>query len=146
MKWAVGQSQFEWLAKHKSHQDLFNSYMSSRREGKPNWFDTYPIQRLMEGAVNHPEAVFLVDIGGNQGHDLERFHAGYPELPGRLILQDLPKIINSVDRPGIENVAYSFLDPQPIKSKQCTRRIFFYNANLNRRSSLLFPGHFPRLA
>ena len=28
MQWAVGQSQFEWLAKNKRHQALFNSYMS----------------------------------------------------------------------------------------------------------------------
>ncbi|KAJ5100113.1 hypothetical protein N7532_007114 [Penicillium argentinense] len=124
MKWAVGQSQFEWLAGNKKHQDLFNSYMSSRREGKPNWFSVYPIQRLVEGASDHPDAIFLVDIGGNQGHDLARLHAEYPAYPGRLMLQDLPNIISSVDRPGIEKSAYSFLDPQPIKNA----RAYYFRA------------------
>lgn len=117
MQWAVGKSQFEWLAENKQHQALFNSYMSSRREGKPNWFDVYPVDRLITGATDHPEAIFLVDIGGNQGHDLGHFHTKYPNIPGRLVLEDLPKIVAKVDRPGIETMGYSFLDPQPIKSK-----------------------------
>ncbi|KAJ5378407.1 hypothetical protein N7509_011526 [Penicillium cosmopolitanum] len=106
MKWAVGKSQFEWLAENRLHQDLFNSYMSSRREGRPNWFCIYPIEQLMAGAVVSPDAVFLP--------------------PGRLILQDLPKIISSVEREGIEKISYSFLDPQPIKGAcaYCFRAIF----------------------
>ncbi|KAJ5832285.1 hypothetical protein N7474_000596 [Penicillium riverlandense] len=117
MQWAVGESQFEWLAKNKHHQTLFNSYMSSRREGKPAWFDVYSVERLLDGAIcSCPEAVFLVDIGGNQGHDLSKFHMRYPEVPGRLILQDLPKIVSGAQKhPSIETMGYSFLDPQPIK-------------------------------
>ncbi|CAI7671286.1 unnamed protein product [Penicillium pancosmium] len=100
--------------------------MSSRREGRPNWFSIYPIEQLMTGAVASPDAVFLVDVGGNQGHDLARFHAQYPKPPGRLILQDLPKIISSVERVGIEKIPYSFLNPQPIKGARayCFRAIF----------------------
>ena len=86
----VGQSQFEWLAENKRHQSLFNSYMSSRREGKPNWFDVYPVNRLTEGAICHLDAVFLVDIGGNQGHDLEHSMTDIQTL-GTACLQDLPK-------------------------------------------------------
>ncbi|CAI7568446.1 unnamed protein product [Penicillium bialowiezense] len=124
MQWAVGQSQFEWLAKNKRHQALFNSYMSSRREGKPNWFDVYPLERLTDGASSHPEAVFLVDIGGNQGHDLGKFVSEYRPKPGRLILQDLPKIVSTVDRTGIETMGYSFLDPQPVKNA----RTYYFRA------------------
>jgi hypothetical protein len=96
--------------------------MSSRREGKPNWFDIYPVERLIDGSNHHPEAVLLVDIGGNQGHDLEKLQANYPGLPGRLILQDMPKIVSIVEKPGIEAMGYSFLDPQPIKGKQLVDR------------------------
>ncbi|KAJ5699001.1 hypothetical protein N7462_001006, partial [Penicillium macrosclerotiorum] len=125
MQWAVGKSQFEWLAESKEHQKLFNSYMSSRREGKPNWFDIYPVERLMSGTSSHPDAIFLVDIGGNQGHDLGNFYARYSNTSGRLILQDLPKIVAAVDRPGIETVSYSFLDPQPIKTIEDARAYYF---------------------
>ncbi|CAG7923232.1 unnamed protein product [Penicillium olsonii] len=124
MQWAVGQSQFEWLAKNKRHQALFNSYMSSRREGKPIWFDVYPLERLTDGASSHPEAVFLVDVGGNQGHDLGKFVSEYSPKPGRLILQDLPKIVSTVNRTGIETMGYSFFDPQPVKNA----RAYYFRA------------------
>ncbi|KAJ6031002.1 hypothetical protein N7540_001734 [Penicillium herquei] len=124
MQWAVGKSQFEWLADKKSHQSHFNSYMSSRRDGKPSWYDVYPIHRLTEGAVNHEDAIFLVDIGGNQGHDLGKLHAQHPNLPGRLILQDLPQILSKVNKPGIECMGYSFLDPQPVQNA----RTYYFRA------------------
>lgn len=143
MKWAVGQSQFEWLAARKGHQQLFNSYMSSRREGRPNWFSIYPIERLIEGAVRASDAVFLVDIGGNQGHDLLRFQSENPNSPGRLILQDLQKIVSSVDTSVIEKVPYSFLDPQPIKSRFCTSgHICHHSTDQDRCTSLFLPRHF----
>jgi hypothetical protein len=91
--------------------------MSSRREGKPNWFDVYPLERLVYGAIPHTGAIFLVDIGGNQGHDLGKFVSKYGLRPGRLILQDLPKIVSTIDRAGIETIGYSFMDPQPVKSE-----------------------------
>ncbi|KAI9926344.1 hypothetical protein MW887_004108 [Aspergillus wentii] len=115
MQWAVGKSQFEWMNEHKEQQTTFNSYMSSRREGKPSWFDVYPIESLIQEAVPCAEMPFIVDVGGNQGHDLAKLRDRYPNHPGRLILQDLPKIVAPVDRPGIETMGYSFLDPQPVK-------------------------------
>ncbi|KAJ5523664.1 hypothetical protein N7494_010314 [Penicillium frequentans] len=124
MQWAVGKSQFEWLAENKQHQFLFNSYMSSRREGKPNWFDVYPLKRLIDGAIPLPDAAFLVDIGGNEGHDLGNLYARYSRPPGRLILQDLPKMVKNVDRQGIDAMAYSFLDPQPVKGA----RAYYFRA------------------
>jgi hypothetical protein len=81
MRWAVGQSQFEWLGQ-------LNSYMSSRRQGKQNWFDVYPVDRLTTPLVTDEKEVFLVDVGGNQGHDLARFRKKHSHIPGRLILQE----------------------------------------------------------
>lgn len=117
MQWAVGQSQFEWLASNKDQQALFNSYMASRRQGRPMWFDTYPVGRLLGQAVPYEDTVFLVDVGGNQGHDLCRFRQEYPHLPGKLILQDLPKVVEGVSgqESGVEVMGYSFLDPQPVR-------------------------------
>ncbi|KAF9884205.1 hypothetical protein FE257_002196 [Aspergillus nanangensis] len=57
----------------------------------------------------------LVDIGGNKGHDLERFQARYPDAPGQLVLQDLPSVLPSAIDDGIKQMAYSFWDPQPVR-------------------------------
>lgn len=124
MRWAVGQSQFEWLAQRKGHQALFNSYMASRRHGRPSWFDVYPIERLAEQAIDHDDAVFVVDVGGNQGHDLMRFREKHPKVPGRLVVQDLPKVVSAPPGKGIEPMAYSFLDPQPVKGA----RAYYFRA------------------
>ncbi|KAJ5195583.1 uncharacterized protein N7498_009021 [Penicillium cinerascens] len=125
MQWAVGQSQFEWLANNKKHQTLFNSYMASRRQGRPMWFDVYPVERLMGPAVPYEDTVFLVDIGGNQGHDLSRFRQKYSHLPGKLVLQDLPKVVDGVSGlEGIDVMGYSFMDPQPVKGA----RAYYFRA------------------
>jgi hypothetical protein len=126
MQWAVGQSQFEWLASNQQQQTLFNSYMASRREGRPMWFNTYPVERLLGHAVPFEDTVFLVDIGGNQGHDLSKFRRQYGHLPGKLILQDLPSVIEGVPSrdAGVEVMGYNFLDPQPVKAA----RVYYFRA------------------
>ncbi|KAJ5550319.1 hypothetical protein N7535_001740 [Penicillium sp. DV-2018c] len=126
MKWAVGQSQFEWLSSHPNQQELFNSYMASRREGKPMWFDIYPVERLFGHAVPYEDTVFIVDVGGNQGHDLGKFRKAYVHLPGKLVLQDLPDVVNGVDgkEAGIEVMGYSFLDPQPVTGA----RVYYFRS------------------
>ncbi|KAL2847641.1 S-adenosyl-L-methionine-dependent methyltransferase [Aspergillus pseudodeflectus] len=123
MCWAVGQSQFEWLAQRRHQQVLFNSYMSSRREGRPAWFDVYPLNRLMTPPLTDNN-VLLVDVGGNQGHDLVRFRKKHPQAPGRLILQDLPGVVAGHTSETIEAMAYSFLDPQPVKGA----RTYYFRA------------------
>lgn len=126
MEWAVGKSQFEWLACNKHQQTLFNSYMSSRREGKPLWFDVYPVERLLGHAIPYEDTVFLVDVGGNQGHDLSRFRQKYSHLPGKVVLQDLPSVVEGVSgqESGIEVMGYNFLDPQPVQGA----RAYYFRA------------------
>ncbi|KAJ5991587.1 hypothetical protein N7522_011794 [Penicillium canescens] len=126
MQWAVGQSQFEWLASNQQQQAIFNYYMASRREGRPMWFNTYPVERLLGRAVPFEDTVFLVDIGGNLGHDLCKFRREYGHFPGKLILQDLPSVIQGVSSrdAGIEVMGSNFLDPQPVKGAQ----VYYFRA------------------
>ncbi|KAJ6114020.1 hypothetical protein N7523_007337 [Penicillium sp. IBT 18751x] len=125
MQWAVGQSQFEWLASNKKQQILFNSYMASRRQGRPMWFDVYPVDRLMGHAVPCEDTIFLVDVGGNQGHDLSMFRQKYRHLPGKLVLQDLPEVLNGVSGgDGIQVMGYSFMDPQPVQGA----RVYYFRS------------------
>lgn len=59
----------------------------------------------------------LVDVGGEIGHDLIAFKQKFPSLPGKLIVQDIPVVIEAVqDLPsGIEAMKHDFLTPQPVK-------------------------------
>ena len=94
--------------------------MTIQRAGRgENWFNFFPIESTIckDFPLDDKEAVLLVDIGGGRGHDLEAFRARYPKLPGRLVLEDLPQVIDSIgDLPGdIESLKCDFFAPQPIK-------------------------------
>lgn len=40
----------------------------------------------------------------------------YPDIPGRVILQDLPATVErALPTPGVENMAHDFFQPQPVK-------------------------------
>ena len=70
--------------------------MSGYRQGKRSWMDEgfYPVnERLSHDAQNDDEnAVFLVDMGGGLGHDLEELKQKYPRIR-HLVLQDQPEVI-----------------------------------------------------
>ena len=62
--------------------------MSGYRKGKRSWMDEilYPV-RLGHGTNGDDEkAVFLADVGGGFGHDLEELKFKYPGITGRLVL------------------------------------------------------------
>ena len=66
------------------------------------------------------EAVLFVDVGGSKGHEAISLHEAHPDIPGHLILQDLPSMIDrvSINPPkGIELMSYDFFTPQPVKGK-----------------------------
>ncbi|KAJ6051895.1 hypothetical protein N7499_011274 [Penicillium canescens] len=97
----------------------FSDHMSGYALGSLPWMDPsfYSVkERLIDGADADPEAPFLVDIGGNVGHDLELFHRFYPEVPGKLILQDLPVVIGQIQdlESSIIRMEYDFHTKQPI--------------------------------
>ena len=90
------------------------------------WFDTYPVERLLDTVQPFADNVLLVDIGGNQGHDLTQFRKTYPHVPGRLVLQDLPEVVNKslCSGPSIEVMPYNFLDAQPVRGA----RAYYFRA------------------
>lgn len=96
--------------------------MAGSRYGEARWMDqdVYPVQeKLVAGADTSPDVVFLVDVGGSTGHDIAEFNAKHPDVPGRLVLQDLPKVIEVVQElhPRVEAMAYDFFTEQPVKGQ-----------------------------
>lgn len=80
----------------------------------------YPVmERLVEGAGIEDQDVLLVDMGGSIGHDLSEFRRKWPDAPGRLVLQDLPQVIQGAKglHSSIEPMAHDFFREQPIKGK-----------------------------
>lgn len=111
-----GVNYFEYMAKpeNKRYADAFNATMSMHtiRENE-KWGYTYPIEERLK--VEDPERVLLVDVGGGLGHQTKRFKEQHPSLVGKLIVEDLPEVVErAVDLPpSITTLAHSFFDPQP---------------------------------
>ena len=84
----------------------------------------YPIEEnLIKGAKEEHGAVFLVDIGGGKGHDLQELNRKYATLPGKLVLQDLKAVIEEAKASGLEKIIpmeHDFFTEQPIIGKFAT--------------------------
>jgi hypothetical protein len=111
---------FQYLQSHPPYGSMFNDLMGGYAYGRISWVDEgfYPVKtRLIEGLETAADAVLLVDVGGSVGHDMERFREKFPDVPGRLVVEDLPEVIAQIERlhSKIERVTYNFHDEQPVK-------------------------------
>lgn len=103
---------------HSSILDDFSIFMQTFSPFPSYWLDLYPFEeRIISGSEKSADAVLLVDIGGGNGHMLRGLRLKFPDLPGRLILQDLPKPIEDADntKKAFEKIIYDFFTPQPIQ-------------------------------
>jgi hypothetical protein len=101
---------------HPSNLHDFLGWMTAQREGLPIFLDSYPFEELIR--TESEDAPVFVDIGGANGHQslavLERF----PNLSGRIVLQELPHVIDQLHgklNPGIELMKQDIFDPQSIR-------------------------------
>jgi hypothetical protein len=111
------------LIEHAEPQALA-SMMATWMLDRPHWSDDslgfYPVrERLIDGATGDAESVFLVDVGGSRGHDLEKFLGRHPPeaFPGHLVLQDIADVIESVPQGGeiaFRAQVHDFFTPQPV--------------------------------
>lgn len=110
------ESFFEWIARHPADQEAFNSVMTMNRNLiDTEWYEHFPVEEKLQVS---PDRALLVDIGGGIGHDLSRLKQHLPQLPGKLVVQDLPGVIGDIKEPlpeGVEAMVYNMFDPQPVK-------------------------------
>ncbi|THC94221.1 hypothetical protein EYZ11_006320 [Aspergillus tanneri] len=123
---------FGMLEVNPEQKDAFDGYMAARRlVHQPQWFEIYPAAEKLRSAppeeldnAASPDVALLVDVGGGPGQEMERFRQRYPEIHGRIVLQDLPLTLNRIEKvpEGIELMEHDFFTPQPVKG---ARAYFF---------------------
>jgi len=109
---------FDWLFSpgNEERAQAFVNHMKFKTMG-PRWFQGVPVADILGPACGKDD-VLLVDVGGAAGHDLEAFHAAYPDMPGQLVLQDLPGTVGKLDASKLAPIkaeAHDFFTPEPIK-------------------------------
>lgn len=108
---------FDW-EKAEKREDLLKAYHCFMSLPRPSeWYDVYPEIGNSASSIEANRKVF-VDVGGSTGHQCRRLLAKYPELKGRVVLEDLPQVI-AVAQPidGVDMVGYNMFEGQPIKGK-----------------------------
>lgn len=122
-----GYHYFEYFQKFDQEMGRrFGSMMDAWSEGRPRWFEPefYPVkERLIAGSES--DSVFLVDVGGGVGHDVEGLREAFgTSLPGKLVLQDRPEVIEQAKiGEAAEKMAHDFLTNQPIEGADSLRLV-----------------------
>jgi len=125
---------FPWLKQHPSLLKDFQSLMGVPQEG--NGIDAIALHYY--AATGNKDPVF-VDVGGNTGQQAKHVLAKYPELAGRLVVQDRDEAIkNGTGTEGIQFMAHDFFTPQPVKgAKYYYLRAILHNWDDDKAAQIL---------
>ena len=112
---------FAWIQQPENSALLnnFNTWLTGSGEGRLGWLEWFPVdEEVVKGMGTDEQAVAVVDIGGGLGHELLALKKKYPDLPGRLVLQDLSETIKTVPKTIVfESMVHDFFTTQPIKGE-----------------------------
>ncbi|ETS81750.1 hypothetical protein PFICI_06752 [Pestalotiopsis fici W106-1] len=106
---------FVWMQSHPEIVADFGLWMTAVHNGKKAWMDVVDFTALV-GEADAEMPVF-VDVGGGVGSQCALLKARLPNLTGRVILQDLPVVIehHALPTDGVEKMAFDFWGEQPVK-------------------------------
>ena len=104
----------------QANPPLLKSWSSGMRTGKIGHRTTaFPFDRALQLDPCGNDGIAVVDVGGGRGQALEGIHQDYPDLQGRLVLLDLPSVIDDAKANGlpsyIESTPGSFFEPLAAK-------------------------------
>lgn len=105
---------YTWMETHPVQQGAFHRFMEAQFAMLPTWLDAVSFDaEVAQGAS--PEEVVFVDVGGGNGSQCAALKKAFPELKGRIILQDRPAVLEKALKvDGMELMAHDFLTEQPV--------------------------------
>ena len=90
--------------------------------GRRHWMDAgyCPVEdRRIQATKSDSSDVLVVDVGGNNGHDLQQLREMLLNLPGRLLLHNVSQVIKGVkgNEGTFESAVHDFFTPRPVKGE-----------------------------
>lgn len=115
-----GKTYYEVLDLDPRERQLWNRTLQNMSKNFPV-LGMFPFREMGDKVRAEPERPFIVDIGGGRGQALLqiRTECDGDGFGGRLVLQDLPPVIESLqpdDVPGVETMSHDIFTQQPIKN------------------------------
>ena len=114
-----GLTYYEVLNEDVEQRNIWNKALQMSEKNMPVT-GMFPFASMKEAVEREPERAFIVDIAGGNGQSLLAIQEECPAgFGGKMILQDLPIVINSLkpeEIPNIEPTVYDIFTPQPVKS------------------------------
>jgi hypothetical protein len=108
-------SAFQWLGGDHEQLQHLQTFMGLRCQTERSWLDVYPLAKEV-GELTDPEKPLFVNVGGGDGQRCVQFMKAFPDLPGRIVLQDLPFMMGGAPSlPNLEVMPHDVLGPQPVK-------------------------------
>jgi demethylsterigmatocystin 6-O-methyltransferase len=105
---------FTWLPTQPKRFLYIQRQMAVQRD--KDWLDVFPVEKEVDSWSAEPDKALFVDIGGGMGGQCRGFRAKYPKVPGRIILQELPQLVERLPpMEGIEKMAQNFFEQQTIE-------------------------------
>jgi len=109
---------WSYLKEDPMRSKIFNESMRSSAILGAGAVPSFPFAAELK--CDSEDQVLIVDVGGGKGQALESIRIAFPELKGRMILQDLPEVIEDAKVSGhlpdsIEAMGVDFFKPQLVK-------------------------------
>jgi len=103
-----------WIANQEGMIMRYFQWLAEAQKGLGTWLDIFPAKDLFHGSKK--DTPLFVDVDGGLGHSCLALRAKYPKTLGRVILQDLPHIIQQViPLKRVEAMEHDLENEQPIK-------------------------------
>lgn len=105
---------FEWLKKDGKQMKALGHVMVL--DAVQSWVSSYPVDKEVSDFKAVADSVLLVDIGGGFGQHSVAFKQKFPNIGGRVVVQDVPStLVHAPAVDGISFEAHNFFTLQPIK-------------------------------
>jgi hypothetical protein len=115
-----GKTYYEAIDEEPEHRKIWNTCLQVLEKNMPI-SGMFPWESVKDQVEKEPERPFFVDIAGGRGQALLKLQDEIPgTFGGKLILQDLPIVLDTLtpeELPNIEAMAYDIFTPQPVKSE-----------------------------
>lgn len=112
---------FAYLKQNPWALQLFQSHMMAQRVGRKSFLDAFDFEKHLNTQDLTSSTFLFVDIGGGTGSQSLGFRQQCAHLPGQVVLQDRPEVVERVksmlaDTANIQAEVYDFSStPQPIR-------------------------------